>query len=133
MTEGQETGPHEAEQDEKTEKARVGRTWTERLVHPVKYRRYAANGAENKRYIYFEFELPQGETRIPQGAYDILKELTTLGHQPTGLKCVRGSGQVTGTLWKLPNTPLGRTTADIIDARLFDLAHRLEEEQGRSM
>lgn len=133
MSDTQQPGHQEAKPEENPAKARTGRTWTERLVQPLKYRRYAANGAEGKRYIYFEFELPKGETRIPQAAYDILKEMTTMnGRTHTGLKCVRSSRQVTGTLWSLPNTPVGRAAAEVVDAKLLDLAHLLEAEQGHS-
>jgi hypothetical protein len=37
-----------------------------------------------------------------------------------------------GRVWRLDDTPTGRTVADIIDVRLRDLAATLEREPGQS-
>jgi hypothetical protein len=87
----------------------------------------------------FKFELAPGQSDLPQGVYDILHELKYLdrnpvtghgsGRCPTGLAFNRSKKH--GRVWVLPDNPTGRTAADIIDAKLRDLAHKLEREPGQ--
>ena len=51
------------------------------------------------------------------------------GQHHTGLAFNRSKKH--GRVWRLPDTPLGRTAADIIDAKLADLAAELADESGR--
>ncbi len=111
-----------------------GRTWTERYQQPLKYCRYSDRGYDGKPRIYFKFDFPPGQHKVGDTVYAILKELKHLDRSPergggmthTGLRCN------TASLWQLPDTPIGRTTADILDARLRELARQLENDLGTS-
>lgn len=108
-----------------------GREWTVRLAGPVRYRRYTASDHLNRPTIFFEFDLPPGEREVPKDVYDVIKSMKYLhrsedhggGVRPTGLENRRGT-------WRFPDTPVGRTAADVLDAKLAALAHRAEKQQG---
>lgn len=111
-----------------------GRGWTERFTGSIRYRRFTDIDAGGKKAILFKFELAPGQSDLPQAVYDILQEMKYLkrspehggGQQHTNLTFNRSKKH--GRVWRLDDTPTGRTTADIIDAKLRDLAHQLEQE-----
>jgi hypothetical protein len=117
---------------------RPGRGWTERFTGPIRYRRYTDLDAGGRPSVIFRFELAPGQSDLPQAVYDVLHELKYLdrnpdfpqggGKYPTGLGFNRDKKH--GRVWRLPDTPTGRTAADIIDAKLRDLAHDLEQGGG---
>lgn len=119
---------------------RPGRSWTERLSGPVRYRRFVDTDPAGRSRIFFKFELAPGQTELPQGVYDVLHELKYLnrnqdfpnggGRYPTGLQFNRSKKH--GRVYVLPDNPTGRTAADIIDAKLADLAASLDHEPGQS-
>jgi hypothetical protein len=129
----------DTEQDAgKSAATRSGRSWTERLTGPTRYRRFSDLDAGGRPSIFFKFELPHDQ--LPPAVYDILHELKYLDRDPadhehgnrpcpTGLAFDRSKKH--RHAWRLPDTPVGRTAADRIDAKLRDLAHHLEQEQGR--
>jgi hypothetical protein len=119
---------------------RHGRSWTERFTGPIRYRRYTDLDGGGRPSIFFKFELAPGQSDLPQEVYDILHQLKHLDRNP---KHGRGSGQYPthlefqrskkhGRVWKLPDDTTGRTAADIIDAKLSDLAHKLDRDQATS-
>jgi hypothetical protein len=101
-----------------------GRAWTERYDQPVQYRRFTARDGSGKERIMFKFELAPGQDRPPQELIDVLHQhqKTTEGY-PTHLRF--DSDPVVGKVWKLPNTELGRATADSLDQALSTLARKL--------
>lgn len=102
---------------------RPGRTWTERLEHPVKYRRYTANNAAGFPFIFLKFDFPPGQSTLHPEVFSVLQEMTTLdGRTATGLKLVRD--KIHGKVWRLPDSEIGRTAADVIDGKLRDIADR---------
>jgi hypothetical protein len=107
------------------------RPWTQRTKGDVQYVRYTGKGYDGKEHIFFKFNLPVGQRLVGQPVFDILQELRTLDGYPTGLKNVKGRQYPKGMLWQLPDNPVGRTAADIIDAKLSDLAHQMESDQTR--
>lgn len=115
-------------------KQRKGRSWTERLSGPVRYRRFTDLDAIGRPSIFFRFELAPGQDDLPQEVYDVLREMKHLkarpGHGtkpcPTHLEFNRSRKH--GRVWRMPDDPTGRTAADIIDAKLSDLAERLADE-----
>ena len=120
---------------------RLGRSWTERFTGPVRYRRFTDLDAGGRPSIFFKFELAPGQSDLPQGVYDILHEMKYLDRNPadhehgqkpcpTGLAFNRSKKH--GRVWRLPDTAVGRTAADIIDGKLRDLAATLEGEAGPS-
>jgi hypothetical protein len=121
----------------KQEHEQPGWTWTRR-VGSVSYRRFTGLDGGDRPSIFFRFDLPSGQNELPQEIYDILHELKHLhrkaqhreGSQFTGLEFKRDPRH--GRVWRLPNDPTGRTAADIIDAKLADLAEKIEREQGPS-
>jgi hypothetical protein len=96
----------------------------------VQYVRYTGKGYDGKEHIFLKFNLPAGVVKLDQPVFDILQELKTLDGYPTGLKNVKGIQYPKGVLWQLPANPVGRTAADLIDAKLSDLAHQIENGQG---
>jgi hypothetical protein len=116
---------------------RPGRSWTERFSGQIRYRRFSDLDAGGRPSIFFKFELAPGQSDLPQGVYDILHELKHLQPrtgrdskpQPTNLEFSRTKKH--GRVWRMPDNPQGRTAADIIDAKLADLAAKLEAEPDR--
>lgn len=103
-----------------------GRPWSERFVQPVKYARFTAKDASTKEKVMFKFELPEGQ-ETPDGE---LLEVVRAHKQspegyPTGLHFE--NDRVHGKVWKLPNDPLGRATADSLDEALDGLAKKIEQ------
>lgn len=135
MGSDQESGPD-------TEKpTKPGRSWTERLAGPIRYRRFTDTDPAGRPSIFFKFELAPGQDDLPQGVYDILHEMRFLKRNandlehgmkpcPTGLAFNRSKKH--GRVWRMPDTPPARTAADIIDAKLSDLAATLDSEPGPS-
>lgn len=122
-----------------TEKAtaeqELGRTWTQRHTGPVRYRRFTDVDGRGRPSIFIKIELPPGQIDAPPEIYNILREGRYLpigsDHKTgkrTGLEFVRDP--LHGRVWCLPNTHIGNTVADVIDARLAELAERMEQEQG---
>ncbi len=112
------------------------RPWTQRTKGHVQYVRYTGKGYDGKDHIFFKFNLPAGQRLVGQPVFDILQEMKHLdrptgGRCPTGLKNVKGSQYPKGMLWQLPDNPVGRTAADIMDAKLGDLAHKMQEDEGK--
>lgn len=109
-----------------------GREWTVRITGPVRYRRYTATNHVNKPSIFFEFDLPPGQREVPKEIYDAIKSVQFLPRSPEHGGGVRATGlEYRQGIWRLPNNSLGRTAADMLDARLAELAERAEEQQGR--
>jgi hypothetical protein len=117
---------------------RPGRSWTERFTGSVRYRRFTDTDPAGRPRIFFKFELAPGQTELPQGVYDVLHEMKYMarnldfpnggGKYPTGLQFNRSKKH--GRVYALPDNHTGRTAADIIDARLRELAATLDGEQG---
>jgi hypothetical protein len=136
MNRKHDTEHNTGRQDEK----KPGFGWTVRITGPIRYRRYTDKDGGGRPSIFFKFELAPGQSDLPQEVYDILHELKYLnrnpehgkgsGQYPTGLEFQRSRKH--GRVWKLPDDSTGRTAADIIDAKLSDLAHKMEQEQGKT-
>jgi hypothetical protein len=118
--------------------SKLGRGWTQRFSGPIVYRRFSDIDAGGRPYIFFKFELPPGENNLPQPVKDILNDLKHLkrdpagghsGPSPTGLTYTRD--RFHGRVWKVADNEIGRTAADVIDARLTDLAEKLETEPAK--
>lgn len=110
------------------EKRNPIRGWTERYVHPVKYRRFTD---DTLNAILFKFDLKPGEKLPPAEALDVMRAHKKDDlDQSTGLvfKDTRRHGPV----WIVPNDPEGRELADRIDMELNKVAKKLEAEQGNS-
>lgn len=113
---------------------RPGRGWTERFTGPIRYRRFTDTDVSGRPSILFKFELAPGQSDLPQEVYDVLHQMKHLdrgaghgdGQHHSGLTFQRGRQH--GKVWRLPDNETGRTTADIIDAKLSDLAHKLEQQ-----
>ncbi len=128
------------QETEKSKDTRPGRSWTERFTGPIRYRRYTDLDGGGRPSIFFKFELTPGQSDLPQEVYDILHQLKYLDRNP---KHGKGSGlyptQLTfqrskkhGRVWGLPDDSTGRTAADILDAKLSDLADNIEQAQARA-
>lgn len=112
-----------------------GRGWTSRFAGRIRYRRFTDLDAGGRPSIFFKFE----SSDLPQAVYDILHELKYLNRNPNGEHgnglCPTGlafnRSKKHGRVWRLPDNPVSRVAADIIDAKLTDLAHQLEQEPGR--
>lgn len=119
--------------------AKPSRNWTQRSKGQFIYRRFTANDSIGRPSILFKFELAAGQTELPQAVYEILQSVKYLdrnpahgfgtGLCPTGLSFMRHKTH--GRVWRLPDNGVGRTAADIIDARLTDLAEKLHNEKGQ--
>jgi hypothetical protein len=121
-----------------SDKKQPGRSWTERLTGPIRYRRFTDLDAGGRPSIFFKFELAPGQRDLPQEVYDVLNEMKQLnprfGHgirpRPTGLEFNRSKKH--GRVWRMPDNQVARTAADIIDGKLRVLAHQIDDrEQGR--
>jgi hypothetical protein len=120
---------------QETNKAeKQGRGWTSRFTGPIRYRRFTDIDAGGKQAILFKFELAPGQQDLPQEVYDILNELKHLkrspehggGQQHTNLAFNRSKKH--GRVWRLDDNPTGRTVADIIDAKLKQVAEKIEQK-----
>lgn len=108
-----------------------GREWTVRVTGPIRYRRYTGLNQGGLPSIFFDFDLPPGQRDVPDDVYKVIKSVKQLprpegkgqGMRYTGLEFRQG-------IWRLPDDPLGRTAADVLDARLRELAERIEHDQG---
>jgi hypothetical protein len=117
---------------EKTKKP--GRSWTERYTGPIRYRRFTDIDAGGRPSIFFKFE---DDSALPPEVWDILRSMKRMdrgsahggGEHDTGLTFNRSKKH--GRVWRLPDHQTGRTAADIIDARLSELAQRIDDEQGK--
>lgn len=111
-----------------------GRGWTERLSGQIRYRRFTDIDAGGRPAILFKFELPPGQSDLPPEVYSILQEMKHIdrgvgharGERHTGLTFNRSKKH--GRVWRLNDDVTGRTVADIIDAKLSDLAAKLDAE-----
>jgi hypothetical protein len=110
-----------------------GRSWTERSNGKIRYQRFSDVNGGGRPSIFYRFEVPPGQDEVPQAVYDILNSLKRMdrgGHERgggdffTGLKFRRDTRH--GKVWELPDTPTGRTVADMLDSRLAELACRVE-------
>ena len=113
----------------------IGRTWTTRLTGPIRYRRFTDTDAGGRRSIFFKFELAPGQSDLPQPVYDILNQMKHMNRASgsrflTSLQYTRDKNH--GRVWRLADHEVGRMTADIIDAKLRDLAYELENDQGKA-
>jgi hypothetical protein len=112
---------------------RLGRTWVVRLSGPIRYRKFTALDGGNRRSIFYRFELPEGDTKLPPEVFAVLHEMKHLrprsGHglkaQFSGLKFVNDT--IHGKVWRLNNDETGRFTSEIIDAKLADLAGEIDQ------
>lgn len=113
------------------------RSWTQRTREPLRFRRYADKDHLGRPSIIYRFEPDHGQADLPEEVYRILQSLKHIVRGPehggglvaTGLEFKRDPKH--GRIWRLPDTPLGRTAADIIDAKLLDLAREMEAGEGR--
>jgi hypothetical protein len=109
------------------------RPWTQRLEGRLQYVRFTGRGYDGNQHIFFQFNLPSGQTKLDQPVFDILQEMKHLSRPwggnpcPTGLRCVTSREYPNGTLWQLPLNEVGATAADVIDGKLRDLAATLEQ------
>ena len=108
--------------------SRPDRGWTERLQPPeLAYRRFTAKDQTGRSKIFFKFQLPQGQDK-PNA--DALAVVQAHKHSPegydTGLRFE--DDDIHGKVWKLPNTEIGRATADSIDKGLQEIAVKVEEK-----
>ena len=115
-----------------------GRGWTVRLTGAVRYRRYSDFDGGGRPSILFKFEPVPGQSDLPEEVYAVLHSVKHLD-RPAGqgkgkmhthpLEFTRDSKH--GRVWRLNDDGAGRYAADILDQRLSELAHRLENEQSR--
>ena len=128
------------DQDRGSEKSegKPGRGWTARLTGPIRYRRFTDSDAGGRPSIIFKFEKnPGSDTELSQEVWEVLQSMKKMDRGPehgggqhhTGLAFTRDKKH--GRVWRLPDNQTGRTAADIIDARLSDLADKMEQEPGK--
>ena len=126
------------EQDDSDKKKDLpGRGWTARYSGQVRYRRFTDLDAGGRPSIFFKFEPAPGQLELPPEVYAVLKEMRYLdrdaehgfGQRPTALTFNRSKKH--GRVWRMPDTPAGRTAADIIDGKLMDVAEKLDQEHAR--
>ena len=115
--------------------AKLGRTWTRRYSGPVVYCRYSGIDAGGEPRIFIKVDAPNGPSELAIAVHDAINQLKhvdrgTGGSRPTGLTFTRD--RIHGRLYKLPDNPLGRFAADLIDAKLSYLAEKVEKGRGRS-
>jgi hypothetical protein len=108
-----------------------GRGWTSRFTGPIRYRRFADTDGGGRPSIILKFELAPGQTDLPQAVYDVLNQMKKLdrpsgGQYDSSLEFTRDTKH--GRVWRLADHKVGRLAADIIDAKLRDLAHKLDQE-----
>lgn len=114
-----------------------GRGWTERFSGQIRYRRFTDFDAGGRPAILFKFELAPGQSDLPPEVYNILQEMKHIdrgagharGERHTGLTFNRSKKH--GRVWRINDDETGRTVADIICARLSDLAQKLDAEPER--
>jgi hypothetical protein len=132
---GKQVMEHDRNDEQTSDKGdapkRLGRGWTERFSGPIRYRRYSDKDAGGRPCIFFKIEAPSGQSELATAVFDIIKGLRYVdrgkgGIRPTGLTFNRD--RIHGRVYKLPDNPLGRLAADIIDAKLSDLAQSIEND-----
>jgi hypothetical protein len=108
------------------------RPWTQRTqpTLPLPFVRFVDTDGEGRPSIIYRFGFPSGPSELPKEVYDILRDLKHReavdgGQFSTLLRFKRDRKH--GRVWTLPNSPSGRATADILDARLLDLARQMEK------
>jgi hypothetical protein len=128
----------ERQSESKAKVEKQGRGWTERFTGPVRYRRFTKKDDGGRPSIFIKVEEPTDGSKMPEEVWDIIRSVKYLDRGPehgggehhTGLSFTRSRKY--GRAWRLPDTAIGRTAADIIDARLSEFAERLDrEERGR--
>jgi hypothetical protein len=123
-----------------------GRPWSGRFEQPGAYRRFTLKDPGGAEKIHFVFPLEPGETKPPEPVINVMrahkywKDGKPYGladdarsndeSYPTGLAF--GTNKKHPKAWVLPNDEMGRTVAESIDAKLLELGHRLEAEQGNA-
>jgi hypothetical protein len=110
------------------------RPWTQRTREPLRFVRYTDTDGEGRPSIIYRFEFPSGSSELPPEVYKILNDLKHRDHPNGGqffthLRFKRDKKH--GRVWTLKNDESGRTTADILDARLLELARQMESDQTR--
>jgi hypothetical protein len=129
----------EQSSDQGKSQPRSGRIWAERYSGPFRYRRFTDTGVGKDGpmdCIFFKVEVPPNHPEVETTVYEVFngaKKLPRLspgqsGYRHTGLSFSREPRH--GRVWRLPDTPEGRNTADVIQARLDELAEKLKMEQG---
>jgi hypothetical protein len=100
------------------------KVWTTRTNEP-KYRKFVDRDETRREQIFFKFDLPPGQTKPSEELMEAIRthKKTAEGY-PTGLKFTQD--RIHGPVWKLPNTPEGRTTAMLLEMDLDKLATKLE-------
>jgi hypothetical protein len=105
----------------------VVRGWTQRFTGPVKYRKFTD---ADMNIIAFKFNLEPGE-KMPEEVLAVMREFKQdKDGNPTGLQFQETRKH--GKIWAIPNDLEGRMLADKIDYRLSQVAHKLEEAQGKT-
>jgi hypothetical protein len=108
------------------------RPWTQRTHEPLSFVRFVDTDGEGRPSIIYRFGFPSGPSELPQQVKAILDGLKRLDHPEGGqfsthLEFKRDKKH--GRVWRLPNSPRGRHTADVLDARLLELARQMEQER----
>ena len=106
------------------------RPWTQRTHEPLRFVRFVDTDGEGRPSIIYRFGDPGGPGAVPDEVYAILDDLNRRDHPEGGqidtkLRFKRDKKH--GRVWTLKNDQTGRTTADILDARLLDLARQMEQ------
>jgi len=123
----EERQPGDEPAAEAKEPFQVIRNWTERFTGQVKYRKFTDADLNT---IAFKFQLEPKE-KLPDEVLAVMHEhKKDKDGNPTGLKYQ--DTRKLGKIWALPNDVEGRTIADKIDFRLSELAHKMEEGQGKT-
>jgi len=103
------------------------RGWTSRLQGPVKYRKLTD---ADMKIIAFKFNVGPNE-KVPDEALAVMREhKQDRDGNSTGLKYQ--DSRKHGKIWTIPNDMEGRALADKIDFKLSEVAHKMEEAQGKS-
>jgi|GEM_PF-5107122 len=101
--------------------------FTSRFTGPLKYRKFTD---ANLKVIGFKFNLANQE-KLPEEALAIMHDhKQDKDGNPTGLKFKETRAH--GKIWQIPNDVEGRALADKIDFKLSEIAHKMEEAQGKS-
>lgn len=116
-------------------KPEQGRVWTSRIAGPIRYTRFESLDAGGRPYVFFRVDEPSGSGDVADQVFAVFRDMKHLtrtdgGSYPTGLCFTRD--RIHGRVWKVPATPNGRVTADVLDAKLATLARQLERDQGTS-
>ncbi|WP_422927511.1 hypothetical protein [Singulisphaera sp. PoT] len=109
---------------------RAGRTWSERVRFPIKFRHFSGLDAGGRGRVFIKFELAPGESRPDPEALAIVKLFKEIDGKPSGLRIDRDKGH--GWVCSFPDTSAGRIGAEYAAARLITLALGMDEEERRS-